>query len=716
MKKIDAINYYTERALSLNTTIRRHCARLQTCSYGWVVYPSCSIAHESFVSIQKHMTRIREKLSTSDPTTTRCISLRLAPQPEDIIWANMNIEQPTVQLKRWFGYGLFFSIVFLWSLPIAMLAVTSNMINLIRFFPKSDQIIDANQLLMGLIQSYLTPCLMVLFHLGLPELLRLVSRQQAYKTKSIVEQRLLSKLYTIFVANNLFVFTLVNMMLGILGQISAMANLGNSMSKNLSEYVVHIANNMTDISSFWINYVCLRSVGVVFELIQIVPLFFIVALKGRSSYKYTPRQLTNVIGRPPYFEYGKNYSLVLSFFTAALAYSVSAPIVLPFAMIYFGLATTTFKYKMMYIYVTKTETYGTIWPMLYSIVMVSLIVFQCMMILILNLKAGLFQIYSLMPLPIVTVMIGVFYVQRLRKQSTLKAWVELKNNISSSRFASNDNPVNDEIELQHTPSSHNDTAVCNHSLERNAELIHLLYTDPALTDPLWKPMLYDHIKYLVPDVYKDHPQQQRILRTLYSSSEKTNEAHANDYHTGNICKKTRENSQTPSTSCEKQRLALSLSSSSGPMNPIMTTTATTDANDEKLQIKQQIERIEAMYPPSMNPRNPDYYHDPLHGESSSNSNSNYYHHCVFAGHVPEGQPSSFSGTPTPTAPTLEAMLDYNNSNRNDNDDRFVVENEPCLTDPHLPPPPTYADVVLPPPRVNQIRIQSPQKNNRRHSA
>jgi hypothetical protein len=700
MKRTDAINHYTERALSLNSVIQRNRARLQNCSYGWVVYPSCSIAHESFVSIEKHIAKIQSK-STSQKM--KCISLRLAPHPEDIIWANMNIEKPTVQLKRWFGYGLFFSIIFIWSIPIAMLSVTSNMINIVRFFPESDQIIEAHQLLMGLVQSYLTPCLMVLFHLGLPELLRLVSRQQAYKTNSIVEQRLLSKLYTIFVINNLFIFTLVNMMLGILGQIAALVILGTLMSKNLSQYVVLIAKNMTDVSSFWINYVCIRSVGVIFDLLQIVPLFFIVILKGRSSYRYTPRQLAKVIGDPPYFQYAKNYGLVLSFFTAALAYSVTAPIVLPFALIYFGLATTTFKYKMMYIYVTKTETRGTIWPLLYRIVMISLLVFQCIMILILSLKTGLSQIYSLIPLPIITIVIGLFYAQRLEKQSTLKAWVELKNGINNrSQISRNrSNAISDEIELQDVSSISDTTSTPdhNHSVDRNTELINLLYTEPTLTEPLWKPMLYDHIKCLVADVYKDHPQQQRILDILYS--ENTIRSRTKDNHPTAI---PTEAPEIPSTSCEKQQLAIPLSPSSDQVNIIIAEVA-----NEKQQIKQQIERIEAMYPPSLNPNNTSYYNSHLQGESSGSSYHNF--NGYFAAHVSEEQSST---NPIPTAPTLEEMLNHSNTDILDDDLIDIgARLASVLPSAHQPPPPTYADVVSP--RINQIHIQSRQ-TNRRHSA
>lgn len=51
--------------------------------------------------------------------------------------------------------------------------------------------------------------------------------------------------------------------------------------------------------------------------------------------------------RPTAFDYPLFYNILLFFFTVGLVYSVIAPLVLPFTMMYFLLATMVFKYLLM---------------------------------------------------------------------------------------------------------------------------------------------------------------------------------------------------------------------------------------------------------------------------------------------------------------------------------------------------------------------------------
>lgn len=622
----------------------------------------------------------------------------------------MNIDLHTGQLKRWFGYGLFISVVFVWSIPIAVLALLSNTINLIRLFPKSAEIINDNQLIMGVIQSYLTPCLMVLFHIGLPTLLRFISRQQSYKTETVLQQKILSKLYAFFVINNLFIFTLVSIMVGIMGQISALNMAGRLKNKSLSQYVVQIAKNMTDVSSFWISYVCIRSVTIIFDLLQFAPLLWIVILRGKGlfNYYYTPRQHDKMTGSLPTFDFAKNYGLVISFFTAALVYSVTAPIVLPFALIYFGLATTIFKYKLMFIYVTKVETHGKIWPMLYCIVMVSLLVFQLMMILVLSLKAGVYQIYALIPLPILTLIILVLYSRHLWKHNTLKTWIELNNrnnsqNPSSRTSSSSVHTSNvDEIELTEMAatltSSSSSTTTSNEittvddeedPLKSDEKLINSIYRDPSLHDPLWKPMLFDELKKLVPEVYKHHPLRGRILRTLYSDEEADSAVPKGDGGT------------SPTT------LLITTTTTATQDSPVAMT-----ALEEKQKMKEQLEMEMKMFPPT-----------PQHLDSSSSyyryyqeqedQGSSSQRHLLCYTHEPvlDEDDDRVRAMADPTAPPLDLFFQRDDSNSDNNDgDEAIVQHI------ILPPPPNYADVVSP--RSNAIAQLPPQSQRpplRRHS-
>ncbi|KAI8063394.1 uncharacterized protein B0P05DRAFT_574322 [Gilbertella persicaria] len=445
----DAIDHYTEKAVALDALIKRNRMRLQNCHYGWAIYPTRSAAYSAYRSLQKH----------------NSIRVQFVPQPQDIIWSNMNIDPHQRQLKRWFGHGLFSSIVSIWAIPIAALAVCSNLINFIRLFPQSKKKIDDCQLAMGLFQSYFTPCLMVVFHVGLPRIMSYISRQQAYKTETMVERKTLGKLYLFFIVNNMIIFTLVNMMIGIAGQIAALMVLGSS--QKYSDYLMQIAKNMTDVSTFWINYVCIRSAGALFDLLQLPSLYALLKKRKLES--------------PPVFCFAKNYSLVLSFFTATLAFSVASPIVLPFGLLYFCLATTTFKYKMTYIYVTKTETGGLTWPLLYRIVILSLLVFQIIMILILSLMEGKDQLYGLIPLPFVTLVVGALYICRLYRKMDIKTWTCASQ------------PIQDEVALLNT-----------------------VYADPSLSQPLIKPSIPKHLEHLVQQVYRHHAQYDKIIKTLFT--------------------------------------------------------------------------------------------------------------------------------------------------------------------------------------------------------
>ncbi|CAO3634120.1 unnamed protein product [Mucor hiemalis] len=685
-KLVDAIDYYTERALVLEAAIKRNRLKLQNNSYGWVIYTSKPEAHEAYLALEK----VIDQRNKND--TAAIEKIRLAPHPNDIVWTNMNIDSHTGQLKRWFGYGLFVSVVFVWSIPIAILALLSNTINLIRLFPKSAEIINNNQLIMGIIQSYVAPCLMVLFHIGLPTLLRFISRQQSYKTETVLQQKILSKLYAFFVVNNLFIFTLVSIMVGIMGQISALTIAGRLKNKSLSQYIVQIAKNMTDVSSFWISYVCIRSVTIIFELLQFAPLLWIIILRGKGYFNYTPRQLDKVTGPPPCFDFAKNYGLVISFFTAALVYSVTAPIVLPFALIYFGLATTIFKYKLMFIYITKVETHGMIWPMLYCIVMISLLVFQLMMILILSLKAGVYQIYALIPLPVLTTIVLVLYTRHLLKHNTLKTWIELNNRInpqnpsSSSRNSSSSIHANvDDIELTEMATLNSTTSneIANAEeedpLKSDARLINSIYKDPSIHDPLWKPMLFDDLKKLVPDVYKNHSQRERILRTLYSDDEQ------------------------PESLPKCDTLPTSLTTTTAQGSPVEENALT--PVQEKQRIKDQLELEMKMYPPT-----------PQHIESSSSSYYRYYQeqedqgsssqrHLLCYSHEPvmDEDDDRMRNMADPTAPPLDMF-------QSDDQDEAIAQHI------ILPPPPNYADVVSP--RANIIAQLPPQSQRpplRRHS-
>lgn len=479
MKKIDAINFYTEKALILEKAIQKNRSsfRLQNCHYVWALFKDTYTAHRACVALSANNTMIRH--------------VQVAPQPQDVVWSNMNIDNNTARLKRWYGHTLFISTMFVWCIPFSLLAVVSNMINFIRLFPQSDRIVHDNDLVLGVVQSYFTPCVTVLLQIKVPQAMRYISTQQAYLKKTTIESKTLIKLYLFFVINNVFIFTLVNIMVGILGQITALNIVGTLQTKDIAPYIVQIAKNMTDVSSFWIDYVCFRAVGASFELLRVVPLFRFMAKKSQVPLYH-------------YFSFARNYGLVVSFFTAVLVYSVAAPIVLPFALVYFVMISLAYKYKLVYVYVTETETHGRMWVLLCRLMTSALIVFQAMMILILSLKSGMQQTYTLIPLPIITAILGWIYTRYLDRHNTVESWLKLTRHMNALSPA-----IEQEVE------------------EDDASLLNVMYRDDTLCAPL-KMLELEQQEEWVKDVYRDDPQWQRIRNTLFFSDKKCSESSRKD--------------------------------------------------------------------------------------------------------------------------------------------------------------------------------------------
>ncbi|KAI8891000.1 DUF221-domain-containing protein [Backusella circina FSU 941] len=484
--KVDAIDYYTQQVLQLDTGIKSKRKKLVTTNYGWVTFHSRGAAADALkkLSLQQQQQQQQQTLNRQHSP----FKVQFAPHPNDVLWENLDTDQHTHQLKFFFGIGLFCSVTFIWAIPVGALAVLSNLINVIRLFPKSGQIIDQHQLLMGIIQSYLTPWLLILLLYPLPRIFQLVTVHQGCITKSETDGRVFMQLYGLFVINCLFIFSCVNVMIGIVGQITALTAATKFSNASLSIYVVQIAKNMTDISTFWINYICIESVSIVSKLVNIRPLFFS-ALFGMEKC-YTPRQVEHLRSNP--FPFAKNYSLIVAFFTVTLVYSIIQPIILPFSLIFFCLAMPLFKYKILYMYKTNVETYGKPWPYIFAATIISVIIFQIMMIVVLRLKAGIVQIYTIIPLPILTSFFLVYYTRRLigiyhQQVCTEKPPLYTLPDIEMGQASTSSYPAVSET----------------------------FFCPSYVYQPLWKPQIYDRFRPLLPELYKDNRHRDRILRVLF---------------------------------------------------------------------------------------------------------------------------------------------------------------------------------------------------------
>lgn len=463
-RKVDAIEHYTKEVADLDKEIKtmRKRQSIKTSHYGWISFDRIEWAHATEQLLHKHL------------------QIRLSPTPSDLIWSNLSLDKKTRTTKRWIGRVVYWVFVFAWMIPMTALSATSNIINLIRLIPNSEAFIDSHQVLMGVIQAYFTPIVMAIFLYLLPIFFRFLSQQQGYWTQTTLDRKVLTKLYVFFIINNLLVFTLTSMLIGIYGQLQALIASGSLPSdESISEYIMQIAKNIAEVSTFWINFVCLKSLTLTMDLAMFVPLLTITIKKFFT--RPSPREL-RAMAQPPEFNFSQNYNLLLFFFTIALVYSAMSPLILPFALIYFTVAGIVYKYMLMYVYVTKMETGGKIWPVLFQTVMTSVIFFQLTMIVILRLKGGLIQVYCLIPLPILTLLFQYAYYRRMHVLGSYLTGTE-----PTSAAVIDENFMSSDPKKKKT---------------KKPSTLQSQFQDPAYHDKLSAPTVHDDVKHLLQKVYK----------------------------------------------------------------------------------------------------------------------------------------------------------------------------------------------------------------------
>ncbi|KAI8330722.1 hypothetical protein BC941DRAFT_361109, partial [Chlamydoabsidia padenii] len=471
--KVDVIDYYTKQVSDLDKQIKTsRNGKTKAANFGWLSFAQVQHAQAAETALNRYHRRASatDKTDRLDKTDARP-----SPPPRDLLWANLPLDRQKRQMKRWLGRIVYWIFTMAWMVPIGALSATSNLINLIRLIPNSDSFIENHTYFMGMVAAYFTPVVMALFFLLLPLFFRFLSQQQGYRTQTTLDRKVFLKLYGFFIINNLLVFTLVSIFVGLYGQIRALIDSQAlpDNDKSMGDYVLQMAKNIADVSTFWIAYVCTKGLGLTMELCQLVPLVTLSVHKWIS--RPSPRQLREY-ARPPPFDYPQGYSILVFFFTIALLYSAMAPLILPFALMYVTVSSLVYKYMLMYIYVTRMESGGKMWPVLFQTMNLGVVLFQVIMIIVLHLKGGHLQSYCLIPLPVLTVVYQWFYGRRLTDiglyilDPKTAHWLEQQQQ-----------------QQQHASST------TKPSLKNQ-------FRDPVAHHKLSSPMVHDDVKHLLPQV------------------------------------------------------------------------------------------------------------------------------------------------------------------------------------------------------------------------
>ncbi|OLN97075.1 hypothetical protein CCHL11_02108 [Colletotrichum chlorophyti] len=399
-QKVDAIEYLTQRIKELEIEIkevRLAVDKRSTMPYGFASYADITEAHNIAYATRKK----RPQGAT----------ITLAPRPNDIIWDNLPLSRSVRRWRRIVNNLWIALLTFVWIVPNAMMAIfLVNLSNLGNVWEAFDKELKANPGWWALVQGIASPALTSLLYLVLPIIFRRLSIKAGDQTKTGRERHVVAKLYAFFVFNNLVVFSLFSTIWAFVAAV--VRETGENkvdawqaiIDQNLADTVF---TSLCDVSPFWVTWLLQRNLGAAIDLAQLWTLVYSFFVRRFSS--PTPRELIELTA-PPSFDYASYYNYFLYYATVALGFSGVQPLVLPAAALYYAIDYWLKKYLLLYIFVTKTESGGMFWRVLFNRMLFAVFLSNCVFFLSAWARADWAyhsQAFAICPLPVLLIIFKV---------------------------------------------------------------------------------------------------------------------------------------------------------------------------------------------------------------------------------------------------------------------------------------------------------------------
>ncbi|KAB5539522.1 hypothetical protein GE09DRAFT_970849 [Coniochaeta sp. 2T2.1] len=398
-QKVDAIDYLTQRIKELEIEIkevRLSVDKRNAMGYGFASYADINEAHAIAYTCRKQ----RPKGTT----------IRLAPRPNDIIWDNMPLTAATRARRRLWNNLWIVILTLFWIAPNAMIAIfLVNLGNLGKVWPAFQRSLESSYGFWSVVQGIASPALTSLVYLVLPVIFRRLSMRAGDQTKTGRERHVTAKLYAFFVINNLIVFSVFSAVWAFVAAVVENTEMGRDAWTSIVQ--ANFGNTLfialCSVSTFWVTWLLQRQLGAAIDLAQLWTLFYSFIMRKFSH--PTPRELIELTAPPP-FDYASYYNYFLFYATVTLAYAPIQPLVLPAAALYFCIDVALKKYLLLYVFITKTESGGMFWRVLFNRFLFGALISNLVVFLVVWVRGvgTHYQAYAVTPLPFILLGFKIF--------------------------------------------------------------------------------------------------------------------------------------------------------------------------------------------------------------------------------------------------------------------------------------------------------------------
>ena len=429
--------------------------------YGFASYERIEDAHTvAFAAKNKH------------PQGT---TIKLAPRPNDLIWKNLPLSKKERNWKRLINNFWIGVLTIVWIAPNALIAVfISNLQNLANIWKAFNNTFTKNPTVWSVVQGIAAPALTSLVYLVLPIIFRRLSIHAGDTTKTSRERHVATKLYSFFVFNYLIVFSAFSSIFSVVTQIEKNRDdhqdVWDSIKNN--KFFATMLTGLVNVSTYWLTWLLQRNLGSAADLAQILNLSW--TWFAKTFLSPTPRQAIEWTA-PPAFEYAVYYNYFLFYATVALCFATVQPLVIPVTAFYFIVDYWLKKYLLLYVLITKTESGGQFWRILFNRMVFAVILADVVIALVIGGHGTWIMVGVMAPLPILLIGFKFYCAKTFDDQNEFYTKATLKD------------PEN--------------LADAGHKTRKN-DRVGTKFGHPALYAKLMTPMVHAKAQHVIGEVYR----------------------------------------------------------------------------------------------------------------------------------------------------------------------------------------------------------------------
>ena len=389
-QRVDAIDYLTDRISELEMEIKHvqeSIDKRNPMPFGFASYERIEDAHTvAYAAKKKH------------PQGT---TIKMAPRPNDLIWMNLPLSKKDRKWKRFINNFWIAILTLIWIVPNSLIAIfLANLNNLANIWGGFKTEFQHHSTFWSIVQGIASPALTSLVYLILPIIFRRLSIHAGDTTKTSRERHVATKLYAFFVFNNLVVFSTFSVLFTFVSFVVNNQNKGVWDAIKQGEILFHLEVGLCQESPFWLTWLLQCNLGAAADLAQVLNLTW--GWFNRTFMSPTPRQTIEWTA-PPAMDYAVYYNYFLFYATVALCFVTVQPLVVPVTAFYFAVDYWLKKYLLLYVLITKTESGGQYWRILFNRLLFATIFADFIIALVLKAAGTWVMVGVMAPLPLLLI-------------------------------------------------------------------------------------------------------------------------------------------------------------------------------------------------------------------------------------------------------------------------------------------------------------------------